>query len=272
MNLIIKGFIIGIGKIIPGVSGAMLAIALGEYNKIINSIATIEKNIKKNTKYLSKIGLGIILAIILTSKIIVKSLKKYYLATMLLFIGIIIGEIPKTLKRIKLKKRDIIISIICLIIIYITTKKVIISKKYEINYTTIEFINIIGIGMLEAISSIVPGISGTIILMSLGYYNIILESFANITNLSLIVKNIFVITPFIIGFIFGTIIITKLINIIIKKNQNIMNIITCIIMICTTISILKNAIINSTNTKELAIGIIFFLTSLLITIKISNKN
>ena len=73
MKLILKGFIIGLGKIMPGVSGAMLAITLNEYDVIIESIANIKKDIYNNTKYLSKLGIGIILAIILASKIIILS-------------------------------------------------------------------------------------------------------------------------------------------------------------------------------------------------------
>ena len=100
MKLILKGFIIGLGKIMPGVSGAMLAITLNEYNKIIESIANLRNNPIVNTKYLSKLGIGIILAIILGSKIILKCLNKYYFSTMLLFVGIICGGTINLIKRI----------------------------------------------------------------------------------------------------------------------------------------------------------------------------
>ena len=122
MNLIIKGFIIGIGKIIPGVSGAMLAITLGEYEKIIEAISNIKKNTIKNTKYLSTIGIGIILAITLTSKIIVKCLNMHYFPTMLLFIGMIIGGIPKIIKETKPKIKDILLSVIILLILFLIIK------------------------------------------------------------------------------------------------------------------------------------------------------
>ena len=116
MNLIIKGFIIGLGKIIPGVSGSMLAISLGIYEEIIEKISSITKNFRKNIEYLAKISIGIILAIILTSKIIVKCLNHYYFPTMLLFIGLITGGIPNQLKKTKLKIGKTIISIIIIIL------------------------------------------------------------------------------------------------------------------------------------------------------------
>ena len=99
MKLIIKGFIIGLGKIMPGVSGSMLAIILNEYDNIIRNIAEIRIDTYNKIKYLNKIGTGIVLAIITMSNVIVKLLNKYYITTMLLFIAIITSNIPKTLKK-----------------------------------------------------------------------------------------------------------------------------------------------------------------------------
>ena len=85
----IKGFIIGIGKIIPGVSGAMLATIMGVYDKAIFYICNFKNNIKAAIKYLFPIGIGVIVSIILFSKIISLCLDKYYVITMLFFIGLI---------------------------------------------------------------------------------------------------------------------------------------------------------------------------------------
>ena len=240
MNLVIKGFLIGIGKVMPGISGAMLAITLGEYNKIIESISNI-KNIK-NIKYLSKIGIGIILAIMTTSKIIVTLLNRYYFATMLLFTLLIISKIPNLIKGLILIKKDIIISIICIIIIIMLVPKTI--NEYTLKYTVVDFIKLIAIGIIDSASSIIPGISGTAILLSLGYYNIIIRTFASIMNIQLIQANLFVLIPFSIGFIVGTILISKIINIFIKKYPNILNMIVTMLMIYTMILLICNLINN----------------------------
>ena len=65
--LFIKGFIVGCGKIIPGVSGGMLAIIFGIYDKGINAIANFFKDVKSNTKFLFIVGLGFVLSIIMRS-------------------------------------------------------------------------------------------------------------------------------------------------------------------------------------------------------------
>ena len=271
MKLIIKGFIIGLGKILPGISGAMLAMSLGEYNKIINTIATLKQNTMEKTKYLSKIGIGITLAIILTSNIIVNCLNKNYFATILLFLGVIIGGIPNIIKQTKYNIKDIIMAILCIGIMIIISKIFITKKEYQINYNIIDFTKLILVGTIDAISSIIPGISGTALLLSIGYYKTIINTFANITQTHMIKQNIFVMTPFIIGFLLGTIIISKIINKIIEKNKNLINILVITFMIYTTYTLIISTIKPIKNTTEIVEGIMLLVISTIITNKISNK-
>ena len=109
MKNILKGFIIGIGKIIPGVSGAILALSLGVYDKSIYYINNFKYNKKESLKYLLPLAIGIILSIIFFSKIINYLLDKYYVLTMLFFIGLIIGTIPSTLKEVNKKNYYLVI-------------------------------------------------------------------------------------------------------------------------------------------------------------------
>lgn len=276
MELIIKGFIIGLGKIIPGVSGAMLAISLGVYEEILEKIANIKKQLKSSTKYLIKTLIGIILAITITSKIIVKCINMYYLPTMLLFVGLIASGMPKLIKNItlkKVKKISTIISILIAIIIIGSieyTNQVVITSPHKIEYTTIEFIKLIGIGIVDSIASIIPGISGTALLMILGYYNIILTTFGTISKIEVIPQNSFILIPFTIGFILGTIVISKILNKIIKKQKETLNIIVTIFMIYSLIKLAKTAIIPNQKITTYLIGTILFIIGLIIGITINN--
>lgn len=266
MNLIIKGFIIGLGKIIPGVSGSMLAISLGIYNDIIKNIANIKKNFTQKSKYLMKIGIGIMLAIVLTSKIIVKCLNKHYLATMLLFIGMIIGGTPELIKNTQFKKKDIIIFPIITIFITITNN-IRITSVHIIEYSISEIIKLIIIGIIDSVTSIVPGISGTAILMILGYYNIIIEAFSKPSEL----KKIFVLLPFITGFIVGIIITSKVLNIIINKYNKTMNKIILIFTSLTIFLLTKEIISRKKTIIEIIIGMILSVSGFLTTYKLENK-
>lgn len=276
MDLIIKGFIIGLGKILPGISGSMLAISLGIYEKIIETISDLRKNIIKNLAFLSKISIGIIIAIVMFSKIIVKCINNYYFATMLLFIGMIIGGISKIIKRTKITKINIVIIIFMIIIILIILKTLPQNRNlinsHILEYKMQEIIKLIFIGIIDAITSIIPGISGTAILMSIGYYNIIITSFSNITKINNIKSTLFVLIPFGIGFIIGTIYISKMINLILKYNKNIINILVIIFMTITITILAKQILIENPTISELIIGINLFVIGILGTIYINKTN
>ena len=77
--LFLKGIIIGIGKIIPGVSGSMLAFSLGVYEQAILAIAHFFQDFKHHSWYLFKLGSGIVLAILLFSNLVIFMLDKFYL-------------------------------------------------------------------------------------------------------------------------------------------------------------------------------------------------
>lgn len=84
--LFLKGIIIGIGKIIPGVSGSLIAFNLGLYEKIIYSISHFFDDIKSNFLFLGTISLGVFFSVIIGSSIISFLLLNFYFVTMLFFI------------------------------------------------------------------------------------------------------------------------------------------------------------------------------------------
>lgn len=215
--LILKGIIIGAGKIIPGVSGGMLAITLNVYDRGIKSISNFFKNIKENFTFLFTLGIGILISILSVSKLIKYTLDNYYLPTMLLFIGMIIGGIPSIVNEAKQEKslKNVIIMLIPFILIFILS---ITSNIFNIgSVKEAKFIPMIIIGIVDAITMIIPGISGTAILMMLGYYDIIISAFGSFTNVSLIYSNLSIIIPFGLGMIIGVIVLSKIINHLLNK-------------------------------------------------------
>ena len=217
--LVLKGIIIGAGKIIPGVSGGMLAITLNVYDKGIKAISDFFKDIKGNLTFLCTIGIGILISIISVSKVIKYSLDLYYLPTMLLFIGLIIGGIPSIIETAKQEKslKNIVIMIIPFILIFLlqfTNNTFNTSTSKEVS-----FFPLILIGVVDAITMIIPGISGTAILMMLGYYDMVITSFSTLTDFSLISYNLSILIPFGIGMVLGTIVLTKVINYFLENHR-----------------------------------------------------
>ena len=104
---VLKGFIIGIGKIIPGVSGSMLAISLGVYEKILEIIANLKFITINKFFFLSTIILGALISTSIFSKGVKWLLDNFYFSIMLLFIGLIIGGFPDIYKEVKNSKPKI---------------------------------------------------------------------------------------------------------------------------------------------------------------------
>ena len=104
--LFFKGLIIGIGKVIPGVSGSLLAISLGIYEEILQRIEHLFSNFKENLQFLIPIGLGILLAVLFGSKVLLYFFETYYIYTVVFFIGLIVGTVPNILKNGKRTYKD----------------------------------------------------------------------------------------------------------------------------------------------------------------------
>ena len=101
--LFLIGILIGTAMIIPGVSGAVIAVIFGVYDKLIASLTNLFKDFKKNMLFLSTLGSGILVGTIWFSNVMMFLYEKCEVATKLSFIGLILGGVPYLIKEIKSK-------------------------------------------------------------------------------------------------------------------------------------------------------------------------
>jgi len=214
-----KGIIIGISNVIPGVSGGTMAVSMGIYEQLIDCIGNFfhdfKKNFIKNIIFLLPIVLGAGLAVILFSKLITFLLASYSMQTQFAFIGLILGSLPFIFKKSKEKgfrKSYIIPGVVALTIgITLTILEFKGLAGKPISSFDMNFINILLIfiyGFISASSMIIPGISGSFVLLLLGVYTAIMTAISTL--------NIFVLIPFALGVVFGVIACSKLINWLLK--------------------------------------------------------
>lgn len=221
--LILKGFILGIANIIPGVSGGTLAMTMGIYEDIIKSISSILKTPKKSLKLLLYLGIGAALSILILSKLLNYTLTNYAFATTLFFIGLIVGGFPLLLKKAKGHK----VSLGYLLSFLSTTSLVIILRLLQTSENTVSLNNIslftmiilLLVGMLAASTMVIPGVSGSFVLMLIGFYKPILNTISNITKFNLLGHNLLILVPFGIGVLLGIVITAKVIEYLLKKYE-----------------------------------------------------
>ena len=224
---IIKGMIIGIANVIPGLSGGTIAVSMGIYEKLIHTINNIFKTpfkcIKEIWTYIVGIGLGIVVAVFGITYLFEVS----PIPTAMLFVGLVLGAIPTIGGKIderNISKRDIITFVVFLaVIIAVPFLKGTVATINEGSITT--YIIVFLLGIVAAATMVVPGVSGSMILMAFGYYEYIMStisSFIKATvsfDFALAFDELLVLAPFGIGVLIGIIAIAKLIEWLLEHHE-----------------------------------------------------
>lgn len=234
---IIKGIFIGVANIIPGVSGGTMAVSMGVYDKIINSINSITKEFKKSFLTLLPLVIGMIGGIGVFSYIIPYSLSHYAFQTCMCFAGLIVGGIPQIIGNTSdaLKKEERKMGFTHIIAFIVLAALAVIMAVANGNNSgpsviTVDFKNIVilvVIGIVAAATMIVPGVSGSLVLMILGYYSGIIgtirDFISSLKNLnwSGLGHCVAILVPFAIGCVLGILLISKLISWLFKKFESV---------------------------------------------------
>lgn len=210
----LAGLLIGIGAILPGVSGGVIAVILGVYDKIIFSLSNFNLNKRDNLIFLLKIGIGVILGIIIASNILIYFFNKYYVEMNYLFIGLILGTIPMIINDYNKKCSDRFNYYLVVVVILLSAFFSYYIKNSLVNTdnnTLILFIS----GFLFSIGKIVPGISSSVLLSLIGKYDMFLVILSNL--IEYIMGNTIQFIIIFLGFIIGAIITFKLISYLLGK-------------------------------------------------------
>lgn len=263
MNLFLKGFIIGIGKVIPGVSGAMIAVSFLIYDRLINAITNFFDDKKDNFKFLLVVGSGILLSIVCFSNIVRYFINSYYFSMMMLFIGLIVGGTYSYSRNIEYNVKNILIMIIVILSVlgmslFSNNSNYIMTGSYR------DYLMFFMGGVIEIFSSIVPGISGTALFMLFGIYDSILMLFGNIFNISFVINNIMIYISYGIGMMVSFIIFSILISYLIKKYRNLFDTIVMGLCISSILLLVVMTFSSSFNIIDLVVGVILFFVGLVI--------
>ena len=272
--LILKGMIIGLANVIPGVSGGTLMITLGIYEQVIDTISHFLSNFKNNLKFITPLGIGVILSLLAFSKIIGMSLEHFPFATTLCFLGLIIGGIPLLIKNMNKNKdsKKTINYLIAFISFAFIILFAMLKSSNDVNLTNISFLNMIIlfiVGIIASATMVIPGISGSFVLMLLGYYKPIINTIRSLTNFNLLFHNILVLGIFGIGVLIGIVLVSKLIELLLKKFETKTYFAVFGFVLASCIAIIKPLFYLNINILEIIIGIILFITSTLLAFKLS---
>lgn len=225
---LIKGIFVGVANVIPGVSGGTMAVSFGIYDKLLSAISSLLKDFKKSFKTLLPIVIGMALGVVGFAYIIPYLLANQPFATSAAFTGLIIGGVPAIVKSLKNgweteEKKSLPINIIVfLIMIAIALAMVFLNGDAESGVTLTAsagtIIKIFFMGVIASATMVIPGVSGSLVLMILGYYFGIITSIKNFIDalkafdINAMLGELYILVPFAIGCILGIFFISKLIE------------------------------------------------------------
>jgi len=229
---ILKGAVIGIANIIPGVSGGTMAVAMGIYDTLIHALTHLFKEFKKSVTTLAPILLGAVIGIVGLSFLIEKMFHWIPMQTNLLFIGLILGGLPAMIAKVKeemaktekIRPGHILVCILFFVIVVVgAALGSVEGKSADLSMSFLNIVKLFGVGVIASATMVIPGVSGSMMLMLMGYYNPIIETVNQFIR-SLIAFDMegiwagfCVLCPAGIGVVLGIFLIAKLIEIVFEK-------------------------------------------------------
>ncbi len=209
MHTFLKGIIVGIGGIAPGLSGSVLLVLLGLYQRAVTAIATFFKDIKKNFLFLLPLFVGFGVGVLIFSKIVNYLLGNFEMYTRFGFFGLVVGTIPLFYREVKKEGFHNKYYIVIAIAAIVGFSLFFFNKDLFPTITEPNLFQSVVLGVAVAGSSIVPGVDSAVILSSLGLYELYVSSLADF--------NLLILIPAGCGLVVGALIISKIMNQLIKK-------------------------------------------------------
>lgn len=232
---LLAGMGIGVGAAIPGVSGAAIAVIFHVYEDIIDAVNNFRKKFGYSIKVLIPILLGIIIAVIPCIIVFSWAFEHIMFILLSVFAGFLLGSLPGITDEVKgkkpTKKQWIIIIIAILFVIGLGVASVFLGPQINLNSNFDEmpiwlYFVLIPVGALAAVALTVPGLSGSLILLVIGFYRPLVDhaknwgkelihgNFVNTGHLLLMIL------CFGIGCIIGVVIVSKVMTYLLKKDHD----------------------------------------------------
>jgi len=221
-NNFLVGILLGAVTWLPGISAGIVAVLFGIYERLVEDVSHIRTKVREDLRFLLTLGCGIVIGLVVMVFALKYLMDNYYVPTMFLFVGLIIGQLPDLMritKRGEPTKGSYIawLSVgfaVMMILLFIELgprgnwgENAIMDSGIIVGLI-LSFIA----GMVFAVSKIIPGISGSTILIALGLLTWLM---AMITGFELIY-----LLPFGIGFVIGILAFAKVMWYILERHHH----------------------------------------------------
>ncbi len=225
---ILRGIVVGLANVIPGVSGGTMMVSMGIYDKLILVLTHFVKKFKEAVMMLVPLMIGMLLAIALFAKLFSDVLfPNYPLQTNLFFIGLILGGLPVIWNKVKGKKVGIAQGLAFAIFFTLVVVSAVFggasSGAADVSLSLANIVMLFFVGVVAAATMVIPGVSGSMIMMVMGYYDTIINTvsafISALKNLDIqtLLQCCIVLVPFGFGVLIGIVAVAKFVEFVLKK-------------------------------------------------------
>ncbi len=223
---VLRGAVMGVSNIIPGVSGGTMAVSMGIYDRVIYAVNNLFKQFKKSFREILPILIGVLIGLFAFAALIgsllgTKSdtIPLTRLPTNFAFIGLILGGLPAIFKRVNMKKAGLPGVLLFLAFLALVVVLPLLSPPEErtVDHSFGTMLLMIPLGAIASSTMVIPGISGSMILMLLGYYNSVINAMNDLRHGDW--SSLAILLPYVIGLLLGIVFIARLMNFLLKKHS-----------------------------------------------------
>lgn len=186
ISRLLKGFFIGIGSILPGVSGGVMAVSMGVYEPMLESVLHFFRNPKKNFLYLLPLAGGILAGILLASNALFYLFRRWEVPLLFVFIGLVVGGIPSIVQQANqthgFHSKYLLFTVLGagILLLFAFLERSLFPQSQQLTPLVA-----ILCGAIIALGTIVPGVSMSFLLLYLGYYESVLAAIGSVDLLLL---------------------------------------------------------------------------------------
>jgi len=233
---LIAGLAIGAGAAIPGVSGAAIAVIFKVYEDIIAAVNSFRKRFGWAIKVLIPILIGIVIAVGVCIVLFAWAFEHLMFVLICLFAGFLIGSFPGITDEVKGEKVDKQAIILMIIGGVFVIGLGVLSVIVGLNATPVQslfeslpvwlYFVLIPVGAVAAVALTVPGLSGSLILLIIGFYRPLVTSVKDWAKELLIAHNaehtlalFLVLLCFAIGCLIGVVLVSKIMKVLLAKHR-----------------------------------------------------
>ena len=276
---VLRGMVIGIANVIPGVSGGTMMVSMGIYDKLILVLTHFIKRMKEAVALLVPIGIGMLLSIAVFAKIFSEILfPRFPLQTNLFFIGLILGGLPVIYGKVKGKSIKVP-QILAFVLFFVMVVGFALvgeggDASADISFSVVNVIKLFGVGIIAAATMVIPGVSGSMIMMILGYYNTIIDTINDFINalkdfdIAAMLQTFIVMLTFGIGVVVGVVAVAKLIECMFKKFPEVTYWAIIGLIVASPFAILIMMQVGAIGIVEILTGVVLLAVGFVISLKL----